>query len=497
MTRRILSAILAAAIIASAAAACGDSGSAAPASTTAPSEGSPSAAEPEETSPPDYLIHDGVEETDLGGYTYTELGRFTPDISSFYENGLYAEELNGDAINDIVYRRNHDIMDRFNCNIEFLNKNDADIQSMVTKTVKAGEDAYQSVIYGQSTFGGWGLDGLLYDWKTLDTPQLDKPWWDQDVNNGSVIGGRLYFVYGSTLINFKISLYMTILNGKVANDYGIPASDLYGAVRDGTWTLDKFYSLATQVKEDSDGNGQYDQYDLWGFGGEGYNAYTYCIGAGADFMREEDGSFIEMLDDERTVDICMKVLQMYSDTEACLLCQNIKNSDNVWAARDTMMKTDRMLFFVGAMRPWLREMESDYSILPNPKLNEAQTEYYHLTSCYNAPVAAMPVSVADPEKAALMLELMNYEAYNELMPVFYQNFLNTKMVRDEESVEMLKIIHSSIKVDKMAIFIFDIPGTLTDYAVRAKADYASQIAKQIKSVNKKIDKLHAQLEENG
>ena len=49
----------------------------------------------------------------------------------------------------------------------------------------------------------------------------------------------------------------------------------------------------------------------------------------------------------------------------------------------------------------------------------------------------------------------------------------------------------------MAIFIFDIPGTLTDYAVRAKADYASQIAKQIKSVNKKIDKLHAQLEENG
>ena len=109
----------------------------------------------------------------------------------------------------------------------------------------------------------------------------------------------------------------------------------------------------------------------------------------------------------------------------------------------------------------------------------------------------MPMSVAEPEKAGLIIELMNYEGFNELMPVFYQNFLNTKMVRDEESVEMLKIIHSSIEVDRMPIFIFDIAGTLTDYAVKAKSDYASMIAKQIKSVDKKIDKLQTQLEENG
>lgn len=493
MTRRILSAILAAMITASAAAACGDSSASAPASTTAPSDGSPAETEPAETAPPDYLIHDGVEETDLGGYTFTEIGPFTPDISSFYENGLYAEELNGDAINDIVYRRNHDIMDRFNCNIELINKSGNDLQPLVTKTVKAGEDAYQLVVYGQSTLGAWGLDGIVYDWNTLETPQFDKPWWDKKVNDGSEIGGHLYFVYGSTLLNFKISLYMTIMNGKVARDYGIAASDLYKAVNDGTWTLDQFYSLATQVKEDSDGNGVYDQYDLWGFGGESYNAYTYCIGAGADFLKEEDGVFTQQLDTQKNADICMKVLEMYTNKDACMICENIPNTDNVWGARDTMMKTDRMLFFVGAMRPWLREMESDYSILPNPKYNEAQERYYHLTSCYNGPVACMPVSVADPETAALMLELMNYQAYNELMPVFYQNFLNTKMVRDEESVEMLKIIHDSIEVDRMTIFIYGMAGTLSEYAKTGKTDYASRIAKQIKSVDKTIGKIQEQL----
>ena len=95
MTRRILSAILAAMIIASAAAACGDSSASAPASTTAPSDGSPAETEPSETAPPDYLIHDGVTEKDLGGYTFTEIGPFTPDISSFYENGLYAVSQGG------------------------------------------------------------------------------------------------------------------------------------------------------------------------------------------------------------------------------------------------------------------------------------------------------------------------------------------------------------------------------------------------------------------
>ena len=175
MTRRVSSLFLAALLFMAAALSCGDSGSAAPASTTASQGEAAPVTEPEETSPPDYLMHDCVTETDLGGYTYNELGRFTSDITSFYENGLYAEELNGDAINDIVYQRNHDIMERFNCVIEFTNRNDADLSSLFKKTVKAGDDAYQLVVYSQQTFGSWGLDGMLIDWKTVDSIQLDQP----------------------------------------------------------------------------------------------------------------------------------------------------------------------------------------------------------------------------------------------------------------------------------------------------------------------------------
>ena len=67
-------------------------------------------------------------------------------------------------------------------------------------------------------------------------------------------------------------------------------------------------------------------------------------------------------------------------------------------------------------------------------------------------MGAVPVTVADPDKVSFILEAMSYYSYYDVLPSFYQDFMERKLVRDEGSIEMLRLINSSIFYDPGAIY---------------------------------------------
>lgn len=438
---------------------------------------------------PDPFLHGGLEERDLGGYELKILGRYAN--SSFIETGIYATELNGEVVNDLVFERNQELMKRFGCNITFEHQPDdqQELQSILQQTIQAGDDVYQLVLFTPSHFCGLAGKNMLVDWSTLDDVQLGEPWWDQNVNSALRIGDYQYAVYGSALFNLKLKIYHVIFNKEIAAKYDVSSEELYESARNGTWTLDRLGSLAKLVKEDLNGDGKYDNNDVWGCMGESYTSYTLALGAGAEFLTEQpDGRLLVTADSERTTEACMKVLSLFTDKEHYLITENMKGVPDIWSEMYNMEQSSKIFLLLGTLRDSLRDMEADYGILPSPKLDENQAEYRHTTTVINAPVLAIPVTAAQPEMTAYLMELMQYQAHNDILPVYYQNFLNTKMVRDEESVEMLKLIHGTLFIDRCALYTFDFVGMIQDNAKTAKERYASDIAKRVKGVQNMIDK---------
>ena len=89
----------------------------------------------------------------------------------------------------------------------------------------------------------------------------------------------------------------------------------------------------------------------------------------------------------------------------------------------------------------LREMEDDYGVLPYPKLDEAQEEYYtHLLG--RTGTFFLPKTLTD-EKAGMVghvVEVLSAYSYRYLCPAIYDVTLTNKGIRDEESLEMLTMI---------------------------------------------------------
>ena len=140
-----------------------------------------------------------------------------------------------------------------------------------------------------------------------------------------------------------------------------------------------------------------------------------------------------------------------------------------------------------------------YGILPAPKYEESQEGYRHTTTVFNGTTMMIPVSAADPEKVGFIQEAICYESYYSFLPAFYQNFLETKYARNQESIEMLQIIHNSIYYDMSGILVMDKIGQVINNIAGAGTGVdtiASKLSANEESANATMQKTIAAILEH-
>ena len=96
-----------------------------------------------------------------------------------------------------------------------------------------------------------------------------------------------------------------------------------------------------------------------------------------------------------------------------------------------------------------RSMTSDYGLLPIPKLNEEQTEYYS-TYSYYAPAVAIPAYQKEgrtAEGAAAVMEAISYYGKTILMEQYHNVLLKGRIARDEDCRKMLDLIFEASHFD--------------------------------------------------
>ncbi|MCL2518410.1 MAG: hypothetical protein FWF15_07595 [Oscillospiraceae bacterium] len=149
---------------------------------------------------------------------------------------------------------------------------------------------------------------------------------------------------------------------------------------------------------------------------------------------------------------------------------------------------------------FLRDMDDDFGIIPFPKFDEREDQYYSYVY-YIAAVLVIPVNCNKTELVGAFMEASACDAYNYLIPLYFDTVMNVKILRDEETSEMIKIIRNSAYFSFEAVFNDMLAGAgnmIYDLMINNKStDYASWYARNEKSIEGALNNLIDQFEANG
>ena len=383
-----------------------------------------------------------VPEADYGGTTFDILacGNWGQEWTEIYE--FHSEELTGEAINDAVYNRNLQVSDKFNVEISEIhhmgNANGGTGKGLkfVQQSVQAADNLYDLALMCTYDCSTLAAGGYLLDMMT-EVPYIDlsKSWWDQKAVHDLAIGKKMYYSTGDITMIDNECTFCLLFNKQMIEDYSL--DDPYTLVKDGTWTIDKFVDMASQVSVDTNGDGKYTDVDTYG----------YCIwweamggiiaGSGGRYCDLNEKGEIELTFlNERTVDALTRFSVLAYDRSLAYSIQHSPDKIEDMFANDQVLFYSRYLCIVKKYR----DMDTDFGILPYPKYEEAQQEYYSSVSSYGCSHICVPVSLADLEMTGAVTEYMAAVSKDIVTPAYYEVTIQGKILRDEESLEMLDII---------------------------------------------------------
>ncbi|MCR5264484.1 MAG: hypothetical protein K6D94_11450 [Clostridiales bacterium] len=477
MPRRLLTAASAAILAVSIISSCGES-AAQPAVTTELSLN-------EETVSAETTIYDSLPQADLGGYEFKVLN----NISNFATTTFDVTEQTGDILEDAVYIRNRQIESLLNCSISVNEEGWDGVQSMVSKSVQAGED-FADVYFNESHFViADSLKGYLTDTKELTDVDISQPWWNLAAINSIKVGEPIYCLYGDLHFMYAECYQPVFLNNGMIKDYGLERP--YSLVNDGKWTIDKMSEYMTAVTSDIDGDGKMKSSDQFGLGVWAHNTLSFIIGCGMEVVsRNEDNlPYWNGITEEfvaKYTKICDAIF-----AENNRICRDSTSGIN--SLPDTlhsMFHDGRCLFFIEPLGSLKKHRDADFEVgvLPLPKYDEQQKD--HISYIYHGAAAlALPVTCVNTGKVGVILENLCAYSHEDVKAAYYDATLDFKYVNNEESIDMLDIIFSRGSFDISRVYDWGgYSSKICDTLSAGKTDIASAAAKLDSKISAAIEK---------
>ena len=436
------------------------------------------------------------EGTDLGGKTVTIHVR--GNENTMLE--VNAESETGDILNDTIFRRNRDLEERLNFTLGIYEgagwENYSQEINKIRSSIAAGDNAWQII-------SGWGinitplaLENCFYDLTGMPYLDTTKPWWNQSTVKELTLGGGMYFATGDVSVLSTLGgAYVMFLNDTLSTAHDI--ENIPALVRDGKWTMDKLTEISRQICVDLDGSGKMDDKDRYGLALDKYNSTdSFYTSADIHQIKVTDGIPAYAPDQERLVKLMAYLEDYHTDgvTVGTYATSDVSLQFNMFINSQALMIVREL----DSARTDFREMTDNYTILPMPKLDEAQDSYY--TAAYNgASLWGIPADNPDTDSALIVMEAMAAESYNSVTPTYFSTCLQEKYARNEETLEMLNIIRNSLYLDSEYLYMGALGNTCympRDMVSSKKYDVASHMAKKEKNILKTIAKTITAMEEN-
>ena len=496
---RIISLILALITLSLCFSACADSGAGADttvaevnATTSAP-EGDTASDETE--SPTDewgrpYIASPTAEGTKFADGTVIKMMLRDEDT---WNREFFADSETGDLLSDAIYRRNIKLEEDLNFTFEFIESSSKD-------------ESYRMVIAEYQSGGDSGLDLIsnyayystaaalrdcyvnLYDVETMD---ISHPWWNQTYIEAATIKDQLYFIVGDLNLTGIDRAFVIYYNATLANDYQI--GNLYDTVLDGQWTIDLLLQYTKDAWNDVNQSGGADHADavglLVGGGAESYDGFLTAFGIDILAKTSDDG--LEIVWDPD------KVSSAIDYNIALLDDKNGTYTESDDTRQINKFTNNEALFWLTYIYPdasanqALRNMSASYGLLPMPKYNLDQENYYTTAQDAYSVMSIMSTS-SHIDEVGIVFEEWNYRSYMDILPAYCEVIMKTRYLNDAESGMIFDLIRNSIKFDTGMVYGSEIEniGTSTRDIVRSGNNNFSSVYKaRQRTYNTRIKQL--------
>ncbi len=402
---------------------------------------------------------------------------------------MFADELNGEVVNDVVYNRNINMESQYG--FTFVRNPSDKAIDVIKADFIAGSNEYDLAFEQMNQLFPLALQEYFYDWNTLSYFNPEDPWWDSNCAKDVSFANRLYIMAGDISMQPSNGARFIYYNKGLMSDFGL--GDPYSLVREGKWTIDKMTEMVAAVSVDVDGNGEFTADDTLGLLTE--STSFFMSGCGVLYTSKDEND-IPMVDciNERTItalDAVNKLMTVPNATESyqdAAAGRDISGYPHLFQyVRAEFFATGHFLFVQNgcAEAATFIDMDPGYGVLPNPKLDENQENYYHLSDPFNC-AWAIPAGVQKKEMVDVLLTAWAYNSA-DLVEAYYETTLKYKRFNAIDDAEMLDIIRGSIRYEISMLCSLGIAEVIS--GVTDSGKFMSTYASREKMINNNIDKF--------
>lgn len=354
--------------------------------------------------------------------------------------------MNGEKINDAVYKRNLLVEKNLNCTIKEFNVGDYDadtteMSKMVQTMVASNETTYDAVYMYMNMTAAGIAEGYYRDLREISTMHFNESWWDDVMMDATSIKNHNYFASSSAHLMGWELLWCLYFNDKMMDDLGLERP--YQLVRDGKWTLDeleKYCKAAANLNGDDKFTSREDANCVAGCVSFWNCMPKFIFGCNALYVTKNKDDVPVFDCGEKFINACQKIAD-YTTQDGCYIGMTGGNYLNVF-------KQERALFAGGEIKTaqQMRDLEWNFGLVPFPKYDAAQEKYLS-TPAHQSAVLTIPVTTPDADEVGLLFDALSYESDKSVITPYFEYMVEQKGLRNDDSIEMLQIIKSGRSFD--------------------------------------------------
>ncbi len=406
---------------------------------------------PTTTDPVVTEITDDVPELNYGDATIKILNRAEDSTKPEF----YVESSGGNVVDSAIYSRNEAVQERLGVTFEF---NDTDISfasrqsfpTMLQAAVNTGE-RYDIVAGYSMAIANCAVMGLLYDMNQTEYLDFTKPWWPATLLEKATIKDALYFCSGDISTWYILYTYCMAFNKDLLEEYQL--EDPYELVSENDWTFETLFDMTYGVYNDTNYDGKKDNGDQFGFAVPHVFIDPLYFAAGLSIIDEDSDGKLKLSDDyaensEKTLNFIDQLINYFHfSNEGYLVPLDNGNTVSIFQDGKTLFQISE----ISSVYTIYSASNVNYGILPIPKYDPEQEDYYSVTS-YPYTLYGIPTNTSDPNRVSAVLECLASSSYKNVSPALFEIALKTQYSEDSRDSAMYDIIKASVVFDLGRIY---------------------------------------------
>ena len=392
-------------------------------------------------------------------YTSTNISSMGRGNSNFLIEG--SGETEGGLVNDKVLERNLTVEELLQVELVFTQADltYGEVAADIRRFTTGGVDEFDLVINDIYGYAELLIEGNFRN--VLDEEcvfDFDRPYWYKDyMDDLRLMDGYQYVLAGDYFIDILRDAHLLLLNKDIYMDYyNRSADELYDVVTNFEWTYEKMNEIISDKYSDKNLNNAKDKGDQFGFMVPEYwgASIPFSVSGNPPYIsRDEDGiPTITVHEGDRANQLASAMSSLFNNDSASV---NLTTDADLLTA----FTQDECLILgyqrLGSLEnAILRQMEGDAAVLPYPMLFASDQKY--TTSAHDTTeMGAILATSTDLDFISTVVEVLNRETANILIPVYYKECLQVQCVDDEKAAAMIDIIHDNF--DNSFILAYNLP----------------------------------------